>query len=305
MNTSPRRTAALAPATPVSDLARRQRGALLVAALACTTLPARARAQDDRPPPGWYNTTELTAVWAAGNARSSTFGFKNELRRLWEKATLSVQVGGLRTESTMRSRRAVGSATSYQVIDSTTSDVTAENYSARARLDRAISERTFVYASIGWLRNTFAGVESRYTLVGGLGNTWVDRESASLKTDYGVTYTVQNDVAGDERDTFAGLRFGAEAKKEITATTKYTGALIVDENLDETSDLRVDLTNAIAVTISDGLALKTSLQLLFDNQPSPVRIPLFGPGGQPLGEEVTTALKKLDSLFTVALVIDL
>lgn len=276
-----------------------------IAAAATLLSPGDGRAQDEPPPPGWYNTTELTAVWAAGNAESSTFGLKNDLRRVWEKATLSIQVGGLRTESTTRSRRAFGSATSFEVIDSTTSAVTAENYFARARLDRSLSEHTFLYGSAGWVRNTFAGIDDRYTVVGGAGNTWVNRETALLKTDYGVTYTVQNNVAGGDSDTFAGLRFGAEAKKDLTATTKYSGTLIIDENLDNTSDLRADITNAIAVTISDGLALKTSLQLLFDNEPSPVRIPLFTTGGSPLNEDVMTTLKKLDSLFTVALVIDI
>jgi len=275
---------------------------LPVLALAPLLAAGQARAQD-APPPGWYNTTELSAVWTAGNAASSTFGLKNDLRRVWENATFALQVGGIRTESTKRSRRAVGTATQYSVLDSTSTDLTAENYYVRARFDRSISAATFAYASGGWLRNTFAGVQNRYTLVGGAGRSWVNRENALFKTDVGVTYTVQDDVTGSS-DNFAGVRFGAEAKKELTATTKYSSTLIVDENLDNTSDLRADFTNAIAVTISDGLALKTSFQLMYDREPSLVEVPLFTTAGNPAGQDVTARLKKIDSLFTVALVID-
>ncbi|MCI0433082.1 MAG: DUF481 domain-containing protein [Gemmatimonadetes bacterium] len=130
--------------------------------LAITTVlivSAPAVAQD-RPPPGWYNTTELTAVWTAGNSAASTVGMKNDLRRLWESATFRIEMGGLRTESSIRSRTARGTPSDFVVDEIETSAVTAESYYARGRYDRTLSERTFVFGGAGWNRNTFAGVES-------------------------------------------------------------------------------------------------------------------------------------------------
>ena len=51
------------------------------------------------------------------------------------------------------------------------------------------------------------------------------------------------------------------------------------------------------MAISERLALKTSFQLLFDNEPSLVAVPL-GDG------EVFTPLDKTDSIFTVAVVVN-
>ena len=80
---------------------------------------------------------------------------------------------------------------------------------------------------------------------------------------------------------------------------------MADQNLKETDDLRVDWTNAVAVSISDGLALKVSYQLLYDHQPALVSLPLFDTAGTPSGTKVTVVGDKVDSVLSVALVIKL
>ena len=66
--------------------------------------------------------------------------------------------------------------------------------------------------------------------------------------------------------------------------------------------MRGDLTNALSVTISDNLAFRTSLQLLWDKQPSLAGVPLEQPLGTPTGETVFVPLDKLDTVLSVALV---
>ena len=62
-----------------------------------------------------------------------------------------------------------------------------------------------------------------------------------------------------------------------------------------TEDLRADWTNSLAVAMSEKLALKASLQILFDNEPALTAVPLGD-------AEVLTPLGKVDSVFTVAIV---
>lgn len=59
-----------------------------------------------------------------------------------------------------------------------------------------------------------------------------------------------------------------------------------------------------AVSISEGLALKTSLQILYDPQPANLSVPLFDTGGTQLGT-VGTVGDKVDSVATLTLVIKL
>jgi putative salt-induced outer membrane protein YdiY len=135
---------------------------------------------------------------------------------------------------------------------------------------------------------------------------WVDSESGHFKTDLGATYTIQKDAATpDESNSYGGLRLSVDAARSLTGTTDFTSKLVADQNLKETDDLRADWTNAVAVSISEGLALKVSYQLLYDHMPALVGLPLFDGAGTPAGTKVNVEGKKVDSVLAVALVIKL
>jgi len=284
--------------------------ATMTVALALTTLAiagvGTACAQDDDEDLRWSDTAELTIVFTGGNAEASTLGFKNEVTAAWESSDLLVAVGALRAESTTFTRTAVGpSPLSFQVTKDSVRALTAESYYARGQYDRELNARTFWYAGTGWERNTFAGVQNRYSCGGGVGNTWIDGDSSTLKTGYGVTYTLQDDVAEtDGSDTFGGLRLSYDYRRQVTANTEFTSVLVADENLRETEDFRTDLINAIAVSMNSNLALKVSWQLLYDNLPSLVGMPLTAVGGGATGETVFAQLDTVDNLLTFALVAD-
>lgn len=248
---------------------------------------------------GWADVAELTFVQAAGNATSSTFGLNNTLDRIWERASFKLAFGGVRTSSTKRSGEATGTANNFTPVES--SGVTAENYFVRSRYDRTISDAAYLFGGAGWDRNTFAGVENRYSFVSGAGRSWFEDDDRRFKTDIGVTYTIQNDVSPTPGvdDGFLGLRGTWDYLNQVTETTNFGSVLIVDENLNDTEDLRADFTNWIAVSISDQMALKASYQMLFDNQPAQKTFMLIG-----TGTDVTQELESLDSVFTVALVVN-
>jgi len=80
---------------------------------------------------------------------------------------------------------------------------------------------------------------------------------------------------------------------------------LIDGNLDETSDYRADFTNYVAVAMSGRLALKASLQLLYDNEPSLGSLQLFTSDGVLFpGTFVVAPVDDLDSIFTVSLVMN-
>ena len=261
-----------------------------------------ALAQDDEPELGWSETAELTVVFTGGNAEASTLGFRNQLARKWENASLVFDAGALRAESATIVRTAVGaSPASFQVTKDSVSALTAESYYARGQYDRDISERAFWYTGAGWERNTFAGFANRSTVGGGFGNTWVDDDRATFKTAYGLTATRQDNLVGIDT-TSAGLRLSYDYRRQVTSNTEFTSVLVADENLDDTGDFRTDLINAVAVSMTSQLALKVSWQLLYDRQPSLIELPLFGAGGLPIGDTVFATLDKVDNFVTFALV---
>lgn len=256
---------------------------------------------------GWSDTAEFGYVLTDGNAESSTLGFKNTLTRAWERTSMTFKVGGVRAESTNTvSRFAVGTPDDFTETRITQDETTAESYYLNGRYDHKITDSFFWYAGAGWDRNRPAGVENRYTGVGGVGNIWYDTDTIKFKTDYALTYTDQEDVITNPAvdDTFAGFRFSWAYLHKFGENTTYTNDLVFDENVDETDDWRADMTNSLAVAMSKRLALKVSLQWLYDNQPAFDEVALFDTvGGTQIGT-VFIAKDELDTIFTASLVVN-
>lgn len=251
----------------------------------------------------WENSTEVGFVTTSGNASQTTLSLKSSLVGTAGANTFKIGIGGLRASSELTTRRADGTPGSFTVTETTTEVTSASNYYARLRYDRDLGE-AFLFSGTSWERNTFAGFQNRYSAVAGVGRTWVDNDSGRFKTDIGGTYTLQEDVqTPGEREGFGGFRVTIEGARTLTETTDFETEFVLDENLEETDDLRFDWLSSIAVALTEGLALKTSYQLVFDNHPALLSVPLFN-GGTQTGT-VGVASSQFDSLMTLSLVIKL
>jgi putative salt-induced outer membrane protein YdiY len=277
----------------------------LALALTAALLPGGLSGQDTEGF-SWTNTAELSYVSTSGNASSSTFGVKGVFEGSGGANALKFELGGVRASSEFVARRAVGTPEDFSVVETIRSETTAESYYARGRYDRDLGE-AFGFTGLGWDRNTFSGVQNRYQFVGGFGRSFVESDAARFKADLGLTYTIQKDVdpAPGADEGFGGWRVSIDAMRALSETAGFRSVLVVNNRFSDAEDLRADWLNALSVSINSSLALKTSVQLLWDNVPSLLSIPLETSGGVPTGNDVLTPGDKLDTVITVAIVIQL
>jgi len=261
--------------------------------------------QDEEKKLGWFFEAELAGLWTGGNAESFTVGLGTTLKRIWTNSELRFDAGGTQTESSITTRNAIGNTSNFEVKEERNTEKTAELFFARGRYDYKFSKFFYALGGIDWLRNKFAGIDSRFLVGAGVGNIWVDNDDTRFKTDYSFTYTFQSDVVENPfvKNNFPGLRFSYDFWHNLTTSTDFESILIVDWNLDNTKDVRMDFYNALPITISEMFTLKPSLQLLWRNDPSLTEVDLFAPDGTPVGEMVLVPLKNLDSLFSLTLVV--
>ena len=279
-----------------------RRGLLGCLTIALLTVGPLA-AQDEEKELGWFDSAELSLFMTDGNAESQSLALRNTLRRVWTDASFELAAGALRAEQATISRVAQGTPEQFEVVESSQSEVTAENYFVRGRYEKETTDSYFWFAGAGWERNEFTGIANRIVVVGGVGTIWYQRDDGYFKTDYGVTYTDQEDVVEnpDVDESFVGIRLSWDYGRALTATTDYGNQLIVDANVDETSDYRADMVNSLTVAMSAKMALKMSLQFLYDNDPALAEVPLLTPVGEVA--TVVAPLDELDTLLTASLVV--
>ena len=256
---------------------------------------------------GWFFEGKLAGLWTGGNSESFTFGLGATLKHIWTNSELRFDLGGTQTQSTITSRTAIGDSLNFQIDEQTKTEKTAEILFARGRYDYNFTENFYALGGIDWLRNRFAGIESRTLVAAGVGNKWVDNNEIRFKTDYSFTYTFQSDVVENpfNKTNFPGVRFSYDFWYQLTASTDFESILIVDWNLDNTKDVRADFYNALPIKISEVFTLKPSLQLLWRNDPALTEVDRKEVADGPVVGTVTTPLKELDSLFSLTLVVSL
>jgi hypothetical protein len=128
-------------------------------------------------------------------------------------------------------------------------------------------------------------------------------ERTELRAMAALTYTDEQYTFGPpDSDSFVGLRAGWDLRHQLLPTTTLLHTLVLDENLEETDDLRVDFSIGIKVAMSSRLALKANYRLLYDNLPALAEVPLFTPGGVPTGLSVLSPYEKTDHGVSVSLV---
>ena len=262
---------------------------------------------DDEEPLGWYLDADLAGVWTGGNSESNTLGLGAKLRRLWARSEIIVTGGATQTRSSLIRRTATGTATDFVVNEDKVSETTAELYYVRGWYQYDLSPKFFTFGGVDWLKNRFAGIDSRFLVALGAGNTWSSIDNLKFKTFYSFTYTFQEDIVDNPfvKSKFPGIRIGYDLDYRLTPSTRFQSVLAADWNLDNTDDVRLNWFNALPISISSKLELKPSLQLLWRNEPSLTVVPLLDTGGSDTGEKVATPLGKLDSIFTLALVVKL
>lgn len=266
-----------------------------------------AFAQNKEEDLGWAFEGEVSGVWVGGNSVSRTVGLEGAATHTWTKSVFQIQAGGLRTESTLKTRFALGSVDDFELTEVSLTSTTAEAYFARSSFEYKFSAKSSAIGGIDWLRNTFSGVDSRFLLGLGAGQQWIDSKRVKFSTVYGFTYTFESEVVENPFNTgkFPGLRLSYQFEAALTSTTKFKSRMAGDWNLENTSDIRIDWSNSISVSIISSLALKPSVRLIWRNDPALKEVPLGTPDEPASGVTVLVPLQKLDSWVTLALVVTL
>ena len=277
---------------------------LAASAALFSMLATPAVAQDDESDLGWAFTAELGSLWTGGNQETFNLAADATVEYTWPVSRFKFEGGGFSTESSLTTTTAVGTGQDdFELFSETVTEKTAEAYYSRARYEYDISEKFYLFGAGDWLRNTFAGIDSRFLTAAGAGNLWVDNDKIRFATDYSLTYTFESEVVSkpDVNANFPGLRLAYDFNWTLTESTNFESTLSSDFNLDNTDDIRVDWYNGLPIDISSVLAFKPSIRLLWRNDPALEEVPLFDGGGTEVGT-VFAPLQELDTFFNLALI---
>ncbi len=224
---------------------------------------------DEHPERPWSDTAEFGLVITTGNSETTNLSLSNKFTYEWERAEFVLNAFALRTETTSRTFSGIDfepDGTIDALAVSEISNVTAESYALNGIYRRDISDRLFWYASGGWDKDEFAGIDSRYTAGGGVGYRFFEDDKHSLVGEIGANFTDESRT-NNTSDSFAGARGFLGYARNLSETSTFSSELEVLQNLDESDDRRAIWINALTASVSEKMALKVSYTMKYDNQP--------------------------------------
>lgn len=272
--------------------------------LAAAAAPARAATV-----PGWYSSTDLSFVMQRGNSETMNLGINTNVTRQWLRTAWRTNGSFVRTDVNEPNRRAIGTNINNAVLETGPRVTKSEKLFVNTDLERRVTERFFWNVAGNAERDIFAGLNHRATGALGLGYLWQNPDGSGMfRAGIAGTYTTQDEVIDDPEteNQFAGGRFTADGEKRFgdRKQNTFTSNLIVDQNLQDTDDLRFNWQNGLAVSMNQRLALKLGVQVAYDNQPQLVEFPLFLPSGLETNVKVPGRADKLDTAVTMSIVIN-
>jgi len=208
-------------------------------------VPARA----DEPPPPWKGNVGLAYLETSGNSSSKTFSGELKIERNFLPNKLTLQGSGVYAES-----------------NDTTS---AENWYGSLKYDRNFTDRTYAYLLQKTERNTFQGIEFRYTYQGGLGYLLLNSASDVLKAELGGGYIHEDQVNPFPDRGFPSARAFAGFTHNFTEKNRFDQWVEYLPSLTHGQDYLINEETAVITNVVGSWAMKVSFTVNYDNEPPP------------------------------------
>ena len=195
----------------------------------------------------WSWDTEIGYVQTAGNSSSTSANVKSLYKRKWEKFLLTLK--GTHISSSHENR------------------ASAESYSFSEKGDIPFSRRFYTYELVGWEKDRFAGIDSRYNMQLGIGYKFIETEKHLLSSELGGDYTIEECLSGNN-DEFGSLRGYLKYAYALSDTAECTQEGEILYNLEDPDDRRTSSMTALSASLSTNLSLKISYTIKYDNVPA-------------------------------------
>ncbi|MDY6980383.1 MAG: DUF481 domain-containing protein [Pseudomonadota bacterium] len=199
----------------------------------------------ETPASQWNGAAELGFIMNRGNTDSDS---------------LNAQ---LRIENTRHKWRHRAEAKVLRISEEDTT--TAESYEVSGRSEYLLDDNDYLFGSLRYESDEFAGYDRRTTEVVGYGHQFLKREDMHLKGEFGTGGRQTEFVDGSDDDESI-VRVGLDYKWQISKTSSFSEVVYVEHG---SNDTYTESVTALTAKINNSLAMKVSYTVKNNSDPQP------------------------------------
>jgi putative salt-induced outer membrane protein YdiY len=221
-------------------------------------------AAQDAPPPSspraakiYFSSTSFSLLLTRGNNQNLSYSVDTDHNLTLTKNVFNIKGNVIYTRANGQPRSGI--------------------YYSHVKYDRQLNARAYLLGLTRFERNTSAGYLSRVSITTGGGFTWIKvADKLDVSSEISLGWSGENNIvapleAGGEPTTraasFVSTIMTHKLNCNLTKTAQLSFQGVVFNNLKDLEAFRVNSYTALSASISASLALKTSFQVVYDNQP--------------------------------------
>ncbi len=215
----------------------------------------------------WSDEAEISVVDTGGNTEVTTLSAKNRLKyEFTDKLKGGWKLGALYSKSD--------------------GEKNAESYFTELRMDYLFTDRFYSFALGGFLRDEFAGIDSRYYVGPGIGYRFLTGPKHQLLVEAGANW-VKEEYTDHTDEAYIQGRAFSQYEYAFTDKNRFSQSLEYLHDFEDSDNYNLNSETALISALSDYLSLKASYVVKYDNEPVP------------------KTLDKTDRILVLALVVNL
>ena len=229
-----------------------------------STLGGFAQDEQKKKSKVYSSSTSFSALVTTGNSKDLTISFDTDQNLKFKKDKLSFKANLIYAHSNSRK--------------------ISEIYSSSLKYNRQFDKRTYVLGMTTLSRNVSSGNKSRIAFSVGAGYSWILKPKIEASSDIAFGWSTENNaeklvqqvidntinpIKKINRDSFFSSIITTKISLNVSSSAQLTHHEIIFLNLEELAGYRLTSHTALTASISRYFALKTSVQVMYENRPVP------------------------------------
>ena len=208
-----------------------------------------ALAEDAETDKKWSDEAEFSYVSTSGNSQTTTLAGKNLLKhRFSEKIEGQWDVSALFSED-------------HDIT-------TAERYSTNIKGDYLLTRHLYTGLAAGWMKDKFAGFESRYYAGPFIGNKFYTGPKHFFKAELGLNYAHEEYIDETDDGFGEGSLYGLY-EYAFNKKTKFSQAAEFLYDFKNSDNYKILSLSALTVSITEIFSIKAIYEIRYMNRPVP------------------------------------
>jgi putative salt-induced outer membrane protein len=163
--------------------------------------------------------------------------------------------------------RTIFKAGALYILATEDGDENVDRALANGRVEYLLTDRTYVFGQIAYVRDRFKEIDWLLAPTGGLGYKFINTERTTFDVDGSVGMVFEKNT-GLETETDGAVMFGERLSHKLTANAAVTQGFAALWKMDDFDDALYTFSAGLAATVTSKVQLKIEFQDLYKTRPT-------------------------------------